>query len=125
MNTNPIHIKLVESRMCHLLTLLLLLSFMSLSAQTFTYDADGLYYSCDPDTHEAVVIACRNAKTDYVYQQANVFVPATITVSGASIGGGSGYTAGNGSLFRYCCTVCHGKRLQDHHRRKQPDACGA
>ena len=95
MNTNPIHIKLVESRMCHLLTLLLLLSFMSLSAQTFTYDADGLYYSCDPATHEAVVIACKSAKTDYVYEQANVFVPATITVSGASIGGGSGSESAN------------------------------
>lgn len=73
-----------------------LLAFVPyLSAQTFTCDVDQLWYSCDPATREATVIACRNAQTDYVYDQANIFVPATITVGGASFGGGSGSESEN------------------------------
>ena len=67
-----------------------MLSFvLPMAAQTFTCDVDQLWYSCDPATREATVITCQNAKTGYVYEQANVFVPATITVSGASMGGDS------------------------------------
>ncbi|MBP5477663.1 MAG: hypothetical protein J6Y00_08300 [Paludibacteraceae bacterium] len=87
MNSSLNHIVLAK---CRALLPLLLLAFVPrLAAQTFTYDADGLYYSCDPGTKEAVLIACRDANTGYVYEQANVFVPATITVSGASMGGDS------------------------------------
>lgn len=66
-----------------------------LQAQTFTCDVDQLWYSCDPATREATVIACKNAQTDYVYEQANIYIPATINVGGASFGGGSGSESEN------------------------------
>jgi len=60
-------------------------------AQTFTCDVGGLYYLCDKSTHEAVLIACQKDEGNgYVYLQDDVFVPATITVSGASMGGEGG-----------------------------------
>ena len=78
------------------LFLLAMLSFvLPMAAQTFTCDVDQLWYSCDPATREATVITCQNAKTGYVYEQANVFIPATITVGGANYGGGSGSESEN------------------------------
>lgn len=78
-----------------LLILVLLALVPYLSAQTFTCDVDQLWYSCDPATREATVIACKNAQSDYVYDQANIYIPATITVGGASFGGGSGSESEN------------------------------
>lgn len=96
MNNQRIHI-IGIANCCHLvLIVLFLLVFVSpLAAQTFTCDVDGLYYRCDKQTREAVVIACQNEETGNVYQEANIFIPTTITVGGANYGGGSGTESEN------------------------------
>ncbi|MBQ4507446.1 MAG: hypothetical protein II970_00885 [Paludibacteraceae bacterium] len=64
---------------------------MPLQAQSFTYkDEQGLYYLCDGSTLEATLIASRNAADNNVYKQSTLHIPATVIVSGSSLGSGGG-----------------------------------
>ena len=73
------------------LALLLAAATLSVKADVFEYKDDaGLYYLCDENTMEAVVIACRNAGEGYIYTQGTLTIPATVAVSGSSLGSGGG-----------------------------------
>ena len=63
----------------------------ALAAQVYDYkDANGLWYSCNEATMEAVVISCQDKTAGYIYQQSAILIPATVAVSSGSIGGGGG-----------------------------------
>ena len=71
--------------------MLLVVAMLPAKADTFTYkDADGLYYLCNEETLEAVLIASQSADDDYVYTDDVIHIPATVTVSGSSLGSGGG-----------------------------------
>ena len=70
---------------------LLCMSVNTAVAQSFTYkDEQGVYYLCDENTMEAVLIASQDASKGYTYKQSSLTIPAAITVSSSSLGSGGG-----------------------------------